>query len=66
MTELVRTIRLTPADLAVSSNSAPVQETQPSSQPRDAEAAEPLLTREWLVTNGLVPRRWFCHLYHWP
>jgi predicted glycogen debranching enzyme len=53
MTELVRTIRLTPADLAVSSNSAPVQETQTSSQPRDAEAAEPLLTREWLVTNGL-------------
>jgi predicted glycogen debranching enzyme len=42
MSDLVRTIKVSRADVADAS--APVM---------DAEASEPLLSREWLVTNGL-------------
>ncbi len=53
MTDLIRKIAITLADVAASSDGAPKPGPEASAAALDAEASEPLLSREWLVTNGL-------------
>ena len=52
MTDLVRTIKVTQSD-AAASNGALAAAPRTATSVLDAEASEPLLSREWLVTNGL-------------
>ncbi len=52
MTELVRKMEVSSEENA-RRNGAPAVATVTETQHMDAEASEPLLSREWLVTNGL-------------
>src|SRR5271165_2812733 len=51
MNELVRDMPMSAADISAQNGAAQAPATGPSVM--DAEASEPLLSREWLVTNGL-------------